>query len=100
MSDIDYVPAYVPGEILTDIIDNETGEVYKEDMLHAYAYLWCTKFGWKVIAEHVEQPGEWYPCFEPHRAIRSIYVEPTPNGGRWATRGGCADNDPFDKVTT
>ena len=71
-------------EILVSVVDTKTGEVYKHDQLSAVAHLWCVEFGWKIIAEDVYDSyhcdGELIP------ARRSLFVEPTPDGGRFPVR--------------
>jgi len=77
-------------EILVDVVDTKTGEIYKYDQLLAAAYLWCAEFGWKVVADDVDVlVVEELPDGSRrrrHRYHRWLYVEPTPGGGRFPVR--------------
>jgi hypothetical protein len=64
-------------EILTDIVDNQTGEIYRENMLRAAAYVWSACNKWKIVSEQIDQIEEMYD--EPAHMIRWLYVEQTPD---------------------
>ena len=64
-------------EILTDVIDSQTGEIYRENMLHASAYMWAVRNKWKIILEEIDHLRA--DQYEPARTIRWLYVEQTPD---------------------
>tara|TARA_Y100000593_G_C4284644_1_gene324735 strand:+ start:216 stop:473 length:258 start_codon:yes stop_codon:yes gene_type:complete len=63
---------------IIDIVDNETGEIYEEDMLLAVAYLWSAQRGFRVVKIEEDffdgtTPGGL--CLEP-KVCHWLYVEP------------------------
>jgi hypothetical protein len=61
-------------EQLIDIVDNETGEIYEEDMLLAVAYLWSAQRGFRVIKieEDIFDGTAWRGA----KVCHWLYVEP------------------------
>lgn len=61
---------------LVDIVDSDTGEIYKEDMLAASAYIWAAENGWKVVKDEIDTLDLVYENGEEvgPKTVRWIYV--------------------------
>jgi len=62
---------------LVDIVDTDTGEILKEDMLAASAYIWAAEQGCDVVGDEIdtleivyENGEEWGP-----KTVRWIYIK-------------------------
>ena len=64
---------------LVDIVDNQTGEIYIEDMLVASAHIWAVSNGWKVVKDEVDRLEQWDD--EPARTSRWLWVESVARAG-------------------
>jgi hypothetical protein len=65
---------------VVDIVDEETGEIYIEDMLTASAYIWAAKNGWKITKDEVEEVEAMYD--EPACTMRYLWVKPETQAAR------------------
>jgi hypothetical protein len=62
---------------LVDIVDTDTGEILKEDMLAASAYIWAAEKGWEVVGDEIDTLDLVYENGEElgPKTVRWIYIK-------------------------